>query len=179
MMKQSIGLQCACGKARFELEGTPIVSVECCCASCRVAADRLERLPGAPKIKTDFDATPYVLYRKDRVRFTSGMDHLREFRLSPDAGSRRVIACCCNTPVFLEFKGGHWLSLYGLLWPQGERPPAAMRTMTGDLPDWSALPTDIPNLKTQSLGFFASLFGAWASMGFRAPKIPIAGEIDA
>lgn len=178
-MKPLTHLHCACGKVRLDVEGAPMVSVECCCNSCRAAADRLERLAGAPAFRTDFGTTPYVLYRKDRVRFSSGMDQLREFRLSPTAGSRRIVAACCNTPVFLEFKGGHWLSLYGHLWPKGECPPAKMRTMAGDLADRSVLPKDIPNLKAQSLGFFAMLFGAWVAMGFKAPKIPITGEINA
>jgi hypothetical protein len=113
------------------------------------------------------------------VQFTDGMHLLGEFRLTPDAGSRRVTATCCNTPVFLEFKGGHWLSIYGLLWSAGDRPPAAMRTMTRDLPDRSVLPNDIPNLKTQSPGFFATLFFAWFAMGFRAPQIPVKETVDA
>jgi hypothetical protein len=178
-MTQMTRLQCTCGEARLELDGDPMVSVECCCNSCSAAAGRLERLAGAPTFTTDFGTTPYVLYRKDRMRFTNGMDQLREFRLSPTAGSRRVVAVCCNTPLFLEFKGGHWLSLYGHLWPKAERPPAKMRTMAGDLADQSQLPNDIPNLRAQSLSFFAILFSAWVAMGFKAPKIPVPGEIDA
>ncbi len=178
-MKPLTHLHCACGKTRFELRGSPMVSLECCCNSCRAAADRLERLARAPTFRTDFGTTPYVLYRKDRVHFATGMDQLREFRLSPTAGSRRVVAACCNTPLFLEFKGGHWLSLYGHLWPRAERPSAKMRTMAGDLADQSQLPNDIPNLKAQSLGFFATLLGAWVAMGFKVPKIPVTGELDA
>ncbi len=53
------------------------------------------------------------MHRKDRVRILSGAEQLKEYRLSADAGTRRVIATCCNTPVFMEMKGGHWLSLYG------------------------------------------------------------------
>lgn len=108
-----------------------------------------------------------------------GADHLKEFRLAPRAGTRRVVACCCNTPVFLEFKGGHWLSLYAGLWPEGTLPPLELRTMTADLPDASVLPNDVPNLKQQSLGFYWRLFRAWVAMGFRSPKIAVNGEIHA
>lgn len=89
------------------------------------------------------------------------------------AGSSPPVA----TPVFLELKGGHWLSLYGGLWPEGTLPPLEMRTMTADLPDVSVLSDDVPNAKSQTLPFFVKLMGAWIAMGFRSPKVPVEGEI--
>jgi hypothetical protein len=103
---------------------------------------------------------------------------LKEFRLKSDAGTRRVVAACCNTPVFLELNGAHWLCLYLHLWPEERRPKPELRTMTGDLADQSALPTDIPNLKTHSIVFFAKLFSAWVSMGFRNPRFEVNGKLD-
>jgi hypothetical protein len=169
---------CACGWTRFEAQGAPILVSECLCSSCRAAADRLAKLPGARNILTSYGATPCAEYGKDRVRLLSGAEHLKEFRLSADAGSRRVVATCCNTPVFLEMKGAHWLSIYLHLWPEESRPEAGMRTMVGDLSDASNLPDDIPNLKSHTVAFYAKLLGAWIAMGFRNPKIEVAGKID-
>jgi hypothetical protein len=118
-----------------------------------------------------------VLQRKDRIRFVSGAEHLREFRLKPDSLTRRVVAVCCNTPIFTEFQAGHWLSLYASLWPEGERPAMEMRTMAGDLPDPSILPSDIPNLRSQSGGFFGRLVWAFIAMGFRMPKVAVNGQL--
>jgi hypothetical protein len=170
---------CHCGRTRLEVLGEPILVSECLCNSCRVAADRLATLPGARNILTSYGATACAEYRKDRVRILSGAEHLSEFRLSADAGSRRVVATCCNTPVFLEMKGAHWLSLYLHLWPDEARPKAEMRTMAGDLPDASNLPGGIPNLKSHTVSFYAKLLGAWIAMGFRNPKIEVAGKIVA
>jgi hypothetical protein len=167
-------LSCSCGKVTLELTGPSIINAECCCTSCRSAGDRIEALPGAPRFRTPFGATPYVLARKDRIRFTGGMEHLAEFRLTPKSHTRRIVATCCNSPVFTEFQGGHWLSLYGNLWPAGTLPRMDLRTMTADLPDASVLPNDIPNAKGQNGRFFARLLGAWVAMGFRVPKIAIA-----
>jgi len=114
-MGNVLRIGCRCGHTRLEVQGSPIASVECCCSSCREAGERLQRLEGAPLVVKDYGATPFVMYRKDRVRFLAGTEGLKAFRLSPEASTRRVIASCCNTPVFLEFKGGHWLSLYGAL----------------------------------------------------------------
>jgi hypothetical protein len=140
----------------------------------------LQALPAAVPVLEGSGATRFVLYRKDRVRFGAGTGHLKEFRLSPEAKTRRVVATCCNTPVFLEFHGGHWLSLYGRLWPTGTLPPLDLRTMVVDLPPGTTLPDDVPNNKRQSASFFARLLGAWIAMGFRSPKVGfVNGEIRA
>lgn len=173
-------LACACGKVRLEAVKAPIVSAECYCNSCRAAGGRLQALPAAAPVLQANGGTRFVLYRKDRIRFPVGAELLKEFRLRPGAKTRRVVASCCNTPVFLEFQNGHWLSLYGCLWPEDALPPLELRTMTSDLPDGSVLDDLVPNGKRQSVLFFAKLLGAWAAMGFRSPKISIAGgEIHA
>lgn len=178
-MSDSVMIGCTCGTVRIEVTGAPILVSECLCNSCREAAARLAALPVARGMLTSYGATPAAEYRKDRIGFRAGTSHLREFRLKPGAGSRRVIAACCNTPLFLEMKGGHWLSVYLHLWPEAQRPKPELRTMVDDLPDPSVLPDNIPNLKTHTIGFYAKLFGAWIAMGFRNPRIEVAGPIDA
>lgn len=177
-MSGPIDIACACEGTRLEVSGPPIIVTECVCDSCRAAAARLAKLPGAKDMRTRHGATSSALYRKDRVRIVSGAGHLGEFRLTADAGTRRVVATCCNTPIFMEMKGAHWLDLYLHLWPETVRPHAIVRTMVGDLPDPSALPTDIPNLKTQSARFYAKLLWAWVAMGFQSPKSVAVERID-
>lgn len=170
-MTQTPQIGCACGQVRLQVAGAPISSVECCCNSCRAAGARMQTLPAAPPVVEAHGGTRFVLYRKDRIRLLSGAGRLQEFRLTPEAKTRRVVATCCNTPVFLEFESGHWLSLYGCLWPEGALPPLELRTMTGDLPAGSALPEDVPNARQHTFSFFVRLLGAWVAMGFRSPKI--------
>ncbi|MCY1648498.1 DUF6151 family protein [Caulobacter sp. SL161] len=170
---------CACGKTRLAVAGEPILVSECLCDSCRTAAKRLAALPGGPNMLTTYGATPFAEYRKDRVRILAGEEGLRAFRLSPEADTRRIVASCCNTPIFLEMKGAHWLSLYLGLWPREVRPRPELRTMVGDLPDASGLPDDIPNLKTHSVTFYMKLLSAWIRMGFRNPTVRVEGQVDA
>lgn len=179
-MSDTTQISCACGQLVLALEGTPILSVECLCTSCRQAGAHLQARPGAPRLLDDKGATRFVIYRKDRVRCVQGAETLREYRLSPQAKTRRVVATCCNTPVFLEFSQGHWLSLYGQLWPAEALPPLEMRTMVSDLDDGGRdLPGDVPNHKTQSLAFFRKLLGAWLKMRLRTPKIDyVQGALD-
>lgn len=164
-------LNCACGKVGIEVEHEPIIRAECYCNSCRKGAERLSHLPSAPRLLNEVGGIYYVLYRKDRIRFTRGEDLLRQFRLSPEAHTRRVVASCCNTPVFVEFQGGHWLSLYHTLWPSGTLPLPDVRTQTGDLDDPGAVGGDVPHGFWPTARFYARLLGAWIGMGFRTPAI--------
>lgn len=178
-MTATTHIACRCGATRLAVHGEPFMVSECLCDSCRAAAARMAALPGARSILTGYEATPCAEYRKDRVAFEAGQDNLKEFRLSADAGTRRAIASCCNTPVFQEMKGAHWISLYTHLWPEDSRPRPERRTMVGDIRDASHLPDDIPNLKTHTIAFYLKLLAAWIAMGFRNPKIEIKGTIDA
>lgn len=175
-MTHATHLRCTCGKVQIDTSGQPIVSAECFCNSCRTAAARLH---AEAQILGSLGETRFELYRKDRIRILKGAEQLQEFHLQSGAKTRRVIASCCNTPIFLEFGGAHWVNLYGALWPAGSLPPPALRTMTSDLPDASVLPKDVPNYKRQSVSFFAKLFAAWIAMGFRNPEIQVNGEFHA
>jgi hypothetical protein len=168
-----IQLTCTCGKTALTVSGPPIMVVECCCTSCRTAA---ARFPGAPLRLGPQGQTHYVMQRKDRVTLPPAAS-MAEMRLTPSSKTRRVVTTCCHTPLFAEFQGGHWLSLYASLWPADSRPAPQMRTMAGDLPDPSVLPADIPNSHSQSPRFMWNLLAAWVAMGFRAPKVAVAGRL--
>lgn len=168
-------LTCTCGKVRLEARGKPIMATECHCNSCCEAAARFGTLEGVPDFLSPNGGTPFLMMRKDRVDI-SGAGHLKAFRLTPESPTRRILATCCNTPVFLEFKGGHWLSIYKSVVPQGAMPQIELRTMTGDLADPGLLDDIVPSGKRQSVKFFARLLAAWIAMGFRSPKIEVAEE---
>lgn len=171
-------LSCACGAFALELTGAPFIATECHCKSCNEAGRRLEALGLSGPMLDAQGGTPFVLYRKDRVRFLRGAEHLAEFRLAPDRPTRRIITTCCKTPVCVEFKGGHWLSLYPALWPEGEAPKPTIRTMVGDRGDSAPLPDDLPYGKLVTAGFFAKLLGVWIAMGFKSPDIRVERKIE-
>lgn len=173
-------LSCTCGKVAMRVEGAPILTAECLCSDCQKAGAFFATLPGAEPIVDEKGATFHVVYRKDRVGCVRGAEFLREHRLTADTKTRRVVATCCNTPIFLDFTSGHWLDLFGTLWPEGTLPPLDLRTMTRDTPPGVQLPNDVPNPKSHNFGFFAKLLMAWAAMGFRVPKIDyVKGTLDA
>jgi hypothetical protein len=167
---QSNAAVCQCGETTIELAGEPIQSVTCYCESCRTAARAFERDLGAPKTVDDDGGVDYCLYRKDRVKIGQGALHLREYRLKQGSPTRRVVASCCASPMFLDFTPGHWLSIYRRRL-SGQAPEPQMRIMTKDRPEGVALSNDIPAYAAQPPGFMIKLLAAWAAMGFRRPKV--------
>jgi hypothetical protein len=155
---------------KLEAAGRPILAACCYCASCQEAGRRFQQRPSAPAILDPDGGTDYVLYRKDRVRCATGQEYLEEHRLKPDSPTRRVIATCCNSAMFLDFTGGHWLTMYRSRLPAGA-PPVEMRVMTRDRRDGVALADDLPNYDGHSGKFMLKLVAAWIAMGFRRPEI--------
>jgi hypothetical protein len=107
-----------------------------------------------------------VLYRKDRVEYLEGSPLLRGYKLRDKSSTKRVVAACCDSPMFLEFEKGHWLSIYRTAL-QGDLPPLEMRVHTKSKPAGSDLPNDVPNYLAYSLKFMAKLFTAWIAMLLR------------
>jgi hypothetical protein len=163
---------CRCGKVKLEAVGRPILTASCYCASCQEAGSRFERLAFAPPVLNADGGTDYVLVRKDRVQCVSGQEHLEEHRLKPDSPTRRVIATCCNSGMFLDFTKGHWLAMYRNRFPAGA-PPVEMRVMTQGRRDGVELADDLPNYSGPSGKFMLRLLTAWIAMGFRRPKISL------
>lgn len=171
-------LRCDCGTVRLEVSDVPILTAACYCTSCRDADARWASLPTPGPVLESDSGTEFVLYRKDRVRCLQGDEALTAFRLAPDSHTRRVYAKCCNTPMFLEFDLGHWVSLYARLWPEARRPRPQMRTMTGDLPEGTTLSSDLASPRAHSVAFYARLLAAWVMMGFLSPKLSFVREED-
>jgi hypothetical protein len=124
-------LACACGAVALEAEGPPILSVICHCADCREAGRRIAARPGARPVLDAHEGTAMLLFRKDRVRPLAGSGTLEAQRLIPKSPTRRLVAPCCGSGLYLDFGPGHWLSVYrGAV--EGEAPPATMRIQAGD-----------------------------------------------
>jgi hypothetical protein len=169
--KQLIAM-CQCGKVKFEAIGPPILTVSCYCTSCQEAGHQLEQLASAPPVLDSDSGTGLILYRKDRVQCMMGRQYLEEHRLKPDSPTRRVIAKCCNSAMFLDFTKGHWLSMFRNRFPTGA-PPLEMRVMTKERRVGVELADDLPNYNGHSGKFMVKLIAAWIAMGFRRPEITL------
>jgi hypothetical protein len=106
------------------------------------------------------------------VQCVTGQEYLEEHRLKPDSPTRRVIATCCNSGMFVDFTKGHWLTMYRNRFP-ADAPPLEMRVMTQDRRDGVALADDLPNYDGHSGKFMLRLIAAWIAMGLRRPEITL------
>ena len=169
--------RCACGGVEFEAIGAPITSVVCYCASCQKAGRAFERFPAAPPVLESDGGTAAILFRKDRVRCVHGRERLQEHRLKSDSPTRRLVATCCNSAMFLDFTKGHWLSMYRRRFSM-DAPDIEMRMMTKDRRDSVALASDVPNYRGYSGRFMMKLLAARIAMGFRSASLDVGGRSD-
>jgi len=170
---KSLSAACQCGKVVFEAALAPILVASCYCTSCQRAGRVFEKMPSAAPVRDADGGTPFVVYRKDRIRCVSGREHLAECRLKADSPTRRVFATCCNSAMFLDFTRGHWLSLYRGRFGAGA-PPVEMRIMTSERRDNVKLAQDVPNYPGRPGSFLWKLIVTWAAMGFRRPDMGLA-----
>jgi hypothetical protein len=156
---------CACGAVRCEAVGAPIVSAVCYCSDCQEGARRIEALPGAPRVLDADGGASYLTYRDDRFRCVSGAELLVAHRNRDRAPTRRMVASCCNSGMFLKFEPGFWISSYRLRY-SGDPPPVEMRNQTRDRGAETAIPSDAPSFSRYPMRLFARLIRARMQMLF-------------
>jgi hypothetical protein len=156
-------VSCSCGKVECAATGTPIVTVVCYCDDCQRGSRQIETLPsGAPVLGAD-GGTAYVLYRKDRFECAKGRELLRELRLQEKSPTKRVVAACCNSAMYLDFEKGHWMSVYRARF-QGAAPPIQMHIQTRFKPHPDSAPGNIPSHRAFPPLIFAKLLFARIAM---------------
>jgi hypothetical protein len=170
--RKHLSARCQCGKVKFEAAGPPILTCSCYCTSCQQAGRQFEQLASAPPVLDPDSGTGLILYRKNRAQCVTGQQYLEEHRLKPDSPTRRVIAKCCNSAMFLDFTKGHWLSMFRNRFPT-DTPPLEMRVMTKERRVGVELSDDLPNYNGHSGKFMLKLIAALIAMGFRRPEITL------
>ena len=157
--------RCRCGNVELETIGIPIWSAACHCDDCQKGSSQIERLQDAPPILDRAGGTAYLLYRKDRMKCLKGAEHLHDYRLKNESPTRRVVATCCNSFMFLDFQKGHWFSMCRGRF-KGNILPLQMRIQTKFKPESSELPNDAPIYSSYPLRFIGKLMVARVAMLF-------------
>ncbi len=137
----------------------------CYCDDCQAAARQLAALPSAPPVIDADGGTPYVLQRRDRVRWLKGAPLLQRNKLRAGTPTNRITTTCCGTPMLVNYdRGPHWVSIYrGRFDPP---PPLEMRVNTRFKPADAMLPNDVPAYKSFPPRFVARLLAARIAMLF-------------
>lgn len=152
---------CACGQVAVELRGRSIYCAACHCEDCQRAADQLARLPTPDPVTDPYAGTHYLLHRRDRYTVERGA--LVPHRLRAGSPTRRMVAECCNTPVFVAFDNAqHWISVYRAR--VDPAPALQARIATKFHPGRAPLPDDVPAYRTFPLALVAQLLLSRARM---------------
>lgn len=158
-------VQCACGSVDIDVAGEPTLGAACYCDDCQKGARQIEALPGASPIMGADGGTDLLLFRKDRMQCSKGSDLLRDYRIKDGSPTRRVVATCCNSAMFLDFQKGHWFSVYRTRFGN-DAPPITVRIQTKYRPENSSIASKIPEYKSYPLKFIAKLMAARIGMLF-------------
>ena len=166
--QQTVGVtpmmvSCSCGQVECEATGAPIVTVACYCDDCQEGSSQIEELPDAPRVRDADGGTAYVLYRKDRLKCSRGRDLLRDLRIREKSPTKRVVASCCNSALYLDYEKGHWLSVYRARLG-GVLPLLQMRIQTRFTPKNTNGLNDVPAYPGFPFRFVAKLLFARIAM---------------
>lgn len=159
-----VAAHCSCGAVELTLQGAAILTAVCYCDACQLAAKAIETLESAPKITDAAGGTPLVLYRRDRMRVAKGEDNLQDFRLSARTPTRRRVAMCCDTMVYLDFSKGHWVSVHRERLAPEARPPVEMRIQTRYVAEGLAIPEGGKIYRKWPMRFIGRLLKAQMAM---------------
>lgn len=159
-------VRCVCGAVELTVEGVPILTAVCYCDACQLAAKAIETLEKAPKITDAAGGTPLVLYRRDRMEVSKGEDRLQDFRLSATSPTRRRVAICCDTMMYLDFSKGHWVSIHRDRFAPEMRPPVEMRIQTRYVAEGLAIPEGGKIYRKYPLRFIGRLLKAQFAIWF-------------
>jgi hypothetical protein len=172
--KDSFSAGCRCGEVSVEAIGPPLVHLSCYCDDCQAAAALIERLPGGESGREADGGTPNVLFRKDRVRCSRGVDKLTAIKVTEHTWTRRMVASCCNTALF---------QIHDNWWPhrgikasriEGRVPPLEMRIFAKYAPELGRVPRDVPVHPGVPLAFGSRILRATLALTLQRFKSPVA-----
>ncbi len=156
---------CNCGKVRFKAFGDPILTGVCYCDDCQAGGRLMESLEGAPDVLDSDGASSTLVFRDDRFECISGEEFLENVSHKDRSWTKRYVATCCNSGMYIKFEPGHWVSAYRKRF-SGDLPPVEMRNQmrfrNSDLP----LPDKAPTYHRFPMSLFGRLIKARVAMLF-------------
>lgn len=156
--------RCSCGSVEIEAFGAPITSVVCYCDSCQEGSRQIEALTNANPVLDPDGGTAYILYRKDRVKYSKGAELLEGYKIEEKSTTSRVVATCCSSAMVMRFDDAkHWVPMYRARF-QGDMPPLQWRICTKFKPEHAAVATDVPGSAMYPAGFMWKLLTSRIAM---------------
>ncbi len=160
---------CRCSTVEVGAWGKPIIVNACYCEDCQVAAERLALSSNlAPTVSAD-GGTEFMVFRRDRIACTRGAERLQAMKLTDASKTRRMVAGCCATPMYLAFDDKRpWVSAYRASFG-ADAPPVEMRICTRFRRSKEKAEDDLPSHPGYPPAMMVRILAAWPLMLFSRP----------
>jgi hypothetical protein len=160
---------CRCGAVEIRAWGQPIMVNACYCDDCQAAAHRLAGSASSEPASGTDGGTEFMVFRRDRIACTGGSDRLQAMRLTAPSKTRRMIASCCATPMYLAFDDKRpWVSAFRV--PFGtDAPPLEMRICTRFKRSEEKAEDGLPSHPGYPPAMMVRILAVWPLMLFSRP----------
>ena len=160
---------CRCGAVGVCAWGEPLIVSACYCEDCEAAAQRLAGSGDVTPPASVDGGTEFMLFRRDRIACTRGADRLQAMRLTDASKTRRMIAGCCATPMYLAFDDKRpWVSAFRASFGT-DAPPVEMRICTRSRRSEEKSEDALPNHSGYPPTMMVRILAAWPLMLFSRP----------
>jgi hypothetical protein len=160
---------CRCRAVEIGAWGDPLVVNACYCDDCQAAAQRLCVSAASPPAASADGGTEFMLFRRDRIACTRGADRLQPMKLTDASKTRRMIAGCCATPMYLAFDDKRpWVSAFRAGFGV-DAPPVEMRICTRFRRSQEKAEDRLPSHPGYHPAMMVRILAAWPLMLFSRP----------
>ena len=160
---------CRCGAVEIGAWAGPIMVATCYCDDCQAAAQRIAAsAPSAPPVSAD-GGTEFMAFRRDRIACIRGAQNLEVMKLTPASKTRRMIAACCGTPMYVGFEDRRpWVSAHRATFG-ADAPPVEMRICTRFRRSDDPVKDGLPSHPGYPPVMILRILAAWPRMLFSRP----------
>ena len=122
--------RCRCGAVEIGAWSNPLVVAACYCDDCQAASERLAAAGNSAPLAGVDGGTEFMVFRRDRIACTRGVENLQLMRLTAATKTRRMVSGCCATPMYVGFDDKRpWVSAFRASFGP-DAPPVEMRICT-------------------------------------------------
>jgi hypothetical protein len=161
--------QCRCGAVEIGAWSEPLVVTACYCDDCQAASERLAVSANSPPLASPDGGTEFMVFRRDRIACTRGAENLEAMRLTAATKTRRMVAGCCATPMYVSFDDKRpWVSAFRARFG-ADAPPVQMRICTRFRRADDKAKDDSPEHKGYPAAMILRVLAVWPRMLFSRP----------
>jgi hypothetical protein len=160
---------CRCGAVKIGAWGEPIIVSACYCDDCQAAAQRLAASANMALAASDDGGSEFMVFRRDRIACTRGAENLEAMKLTAASKTRRMIAGCCATPMYVGFDDKKpWVSAFRASFG-ADAPPVEMRICTRFRRAEDKAKDDLPEHAGYPAAMILRVLAVWPRMLFSRP----------